>query len=253
MHYFVGLLIVGMLAACPRAMAQQDPWRFVDTYAPIMKFNSVGVRHLPTGFGGESGTCAYVNIKPGYVFQYWVYYAKDIRIDAKTDRAIKQALQQVNRSQQAVNLDPIIRKAFHDHDWELVEVHVPRLGALPSLISFYAHGTHYDLVPNAWPIGATMQGKQCVVKVVTDMHGSYPAGMWTPANSGWRNIQANAEFAIIWAKELAAGYHPELGNPPSYRTVNFAGKCRRFSSRIVQIHRLRDYPYQMPWDRGFKY
>ena len=260
-HFVVPFVLVVMLFQT-QSFAQEGPSRYVDEYAPIMHFNSVGVNYLPTEFMGKSSEyCAYVNIKPGYIFQYWFYYSKDIRLNADLDTRIKEALQEINQSQKVLDLDPIIREAFHEHDWELVEVHVPQLGGMPTKISFCAHNAHYDLKPNAWPIGATMQGKQCVVKVITDMHGSYPAGLWTPAKSMRpdQNIdyyaKANVEFGIIWAKELAAGYHPELGSPPPYRAINFAGRCRPFSPQMFQVHQkdLPGYPYPMPWDRGFNY
>jgi len=251
------IALVVLVCLGPAALGQEDdPWRYVDQYAPILQFNSVTVRCFPTAFPREpSGPCAYVHIKPGYVFQYWFYYPEDIRLDRETDQVLKGLLQQGNRLQPALDrnaLEEKINKLFHKHDWELLEVRVDKLGAPPSEIFFCAHGARYSLKPGA----ATMQGKQCVAKVISDMHACYPAGPWTPANSGWTNLNANTEFAITWLREMAAGYHPELGQPPPYHTVNFAGQLRRFSSRMLNVHSLTDYPdypYPMPWDRGFNY
>jgi len=233
-------------------------WNYVDDYAPIVEFNTLIVDVYPTGFQGDySGYCTYVNIKSGYsgyTFQYWFYYRYDIRLARGVDQVLEDLLQEVNRhSINAAELEHEIDKLAHEHDWELVEVHVSQLGSNPNKISYYSHGSRYDLSATGWPIAAPMQGKHCLVKVVSDMHGSYPAGYWSPALALWGSWGANLEFAIASAWEHLAGYIPEVGYVPSYETLDFTNRCRQFTTSMMRVHSLPDYPYQLPWDRGFNY
>lgn len=251
------LTVAALVIMTSTAMAA-DPWNYVDDYAPIMQFNTLIVDAYPTGFRGEySGYCTYVNIKSGYsghTFQYWFYYRYDIRLTRSVDQTLEDLLQEVNR--QSINLPGFeheIDKLSHDHDWELVEIHVDQLGSNPYKISYYSHGSRYDLSPTGWPFAAPMQGKHCVVKVISDMHGSYPAGYWSPALALWGSWAANLEFAIAATWEHLAGYVPEVGYAPPYKTIDFTNRCRRFTSSMTRVHSLSNYPYQLPWDKGFNY
>ena len=244
-------LVWATLAECT---ASVNPWQHFDEYAPVVQFNKACCRYRPRAFPGDGvGSACYVNIQQttagGYVFQYWFYYAKDVRIDEYTDTQLKRLLALIAEKTNS-QIDSVLQQAFHSHDWELVEVHVSTLGEMPTKISFCSHGQRYDLKPNTWPIGATMKGKRCVVKVISDMHGSYPAGLWTPANSGWASLHANAEFLIVLAKETALR---SVGVKPVYEEVQFAGRCKQFSERVKRVSSLPDYPYRMPWNRRFRY
>lgn len=243
----IGVLLLAQQSAC--ADPKPDPYNFADYYAPILEFSQVGVTVYPSEFGGGGRICTYINIKEspsgsGYVFQYWFYYKEDIRWDRQTDEAIKGLLQGVQQHVKLDKLDSDIKKLFHKHDWELVEVHVPRLKEVPSRILYGMHSDLYELIPGK---GAPMSGKQCVVKIVTDMHACYPAGPWNPAMAGIFHHSILTEFAFIALKEAAAGYVPFGKWPPPYRTINFAGKTQRFNSRMESTPPDPDYPYHWPW------
>jgi len=246
------ILAVGMLAIAA------DAWNYVDDYAPIVEFNTLIVDVYPTGFQGDySGYCTYVNVKSeysAYIFQYWFYYRYDIRLSRTVDAALKQLLDWANRNTiNSREFEEAVDNLFHEHDWELVEVHVSTLGSMPNRISYYSHGSRYDLTPNSPPFWTPMQGNHCVVKVITDMHGSYPAGIWSPVLAGWGSWKANLEFALAGAWEHLAGYAPEFGYAPGYKQLDFSSRCRRFSSTMMRVHSLSGYPYALPWDRGFNY
>lgn len=249
-------MLVAVTAIVAMSVLAADPWSHVDDYAPIMQFNTLIVDVYPTGFQGEySGYCTYALPKTsssGCTFQYWFYYRYDIRISREVDAAIDSVLQNV------ANLglfEREIDKLFHDHDWELVEVHVPSLGAQPDYITYYAHGSSYTLQTSGWGWTAPMQGKHPVVKVITDMHASYPAGLWSPLVGGWLSPEVNLEFALALQWEHLAGYVPEIGYAPAYKTIDFSQRCRSFKSSMWNVHTesLPTYPYELPWDKGFNY
>jgi len=245
--------IVCLLSVFGKTMAA-DPWQYVGVYAPIVYFNTLTVDVFPQGFPGDySGTCVYADIKredEGYLFRYWFYYRYDIRFNRYVDQAIKDLVEKLNaRTINSEQLKSILDKLFHEHDWELVEVHVNRLGSRPVLITYHAHGDSHSLSPDSFPFGAPLEGTHPAIKVISDMHGSYPAGMWIPELTGWMHPAVWLEFKLVHAWEHFSGYFPEFGKAPPYKRIDFTYLCRSFSRHMKLIHSLPGYPYPMPWDR----
>jgi len=235
---------------------RSSPMAHVNQYAPIVSFSNL-VRYMPTRFpADEKGPpCCYVNIKPlgsanGALFQYWLYYAKDIKIDEAVDKVgmTIQGLCSIDGAEKlcrSVNLD----KFFHDHDWELVEVVVPALGERPSEIIYHAHSQ--DLRKAATP--DLLLEYQPKVAVLTDMHGSYPPN-WEPrdiAGFALSVVEYNIAQVLPSVRAVAAG---QPSGPLRFtRTLNLSKHCRPFTEKMMEVTSLPGYPYKMPWRRGFKY
>lgn len=257
----VAMAAYWVVSAAPACSRDDYEWNYVDDYAPILEFNTLIVDEYPTGFQDDySGTCAYARWdydSSGYTFQYWYYYRYDIRftseVDAKLDEILTQLLLDANVD--SAWLEHEVDKLFHEHDWELVEVHVPFLGSVPDYVTYCAHGGRYTLFTDDWFFPAPMEGKHCRVQIITDMHGSYPPDSWT-LPFGWPpdNLKSYAgvvmEFLVAGAWENLASWE---GIYSSYDEIEYADKCRPFSAGMAETSWLYGYPCEMPWDKGFVY
>ncbi len=125
-------------------------------------------------------------------------------------------------------------RLFHDHDWELISVTVKEPYQHPRKITYYAHGESINLYQSE----VQFDGKRPLAKVVTDMHGTYPSGIWQP-----KSIRAQVEWLI----------GNLLDGMDETRKLNFAGHCRPFTPQMMQIVTIPGYKYPPPWKRGFNY
>lgn len=240
------------------AKQSNDHWNYVDDYAPIITFNNY-IEYYPTRFPSDtlgSGYFTYVNIKPpdslenGYRFQYWFYYAKDIRINEEMDSHIMKYWSSIKYytgfHELGLYLDEqYVSKLFHKHDWECVEVFVTKLGDKPKNIRYCAHGEVYPQYPNA----QNLVGNHCKVRVISDMHGCYPPYPWLPIGN-WINPGILAEFAIDYS------HNPDIKTEnKNTTTIDFSNKWRRFTPamRSYDESAFKNYPYKMPWERGYYY
>ena len=258
---FTGLMSTTVMAQSSNA------WDYVDDYAPIVYYYPT-VKYLPAKFPDDpvaAGSLAYVNIKypdnveNGYRFQYWFYYTKDVRIDEKTDALLRSIIMQYPDVAQAalsfVKKDAKIEEIFHDHDWECVEVFVKKLGKKPENIRYCAHGKISYLNCTAkLPLEqvAAMSSNQCLVKVISDMHGSYPyysvQQMWTMLF----NNEQKAEILIV-AGKLLSSYNTVECDKNKMKMIDYAVYWRPFCAEMKKRHGLEGYPDPMPWDKDFNY
>jgi hypothetical protein len=274
------IAMIAFFINCPLETANannNDPWTWAEEYAPYLTFHKSTVKNFPQRFPSDdpgSGVCTYLKIKEpdslenGYRFQYWFYYAKDIRIDEKTDKQIRDYIISCKNSKVfrratsifALNkvadklIDMNLEKAFHKHDWECVEVYVTKLGDEPKSIRYCAHGKIYPMKPDR----TNLFGFHPQVRVISDMHGCYPPGPWMPIPSWSDNWGACIEFILVWAMD---GFAPEM---EEYKTQIFwksaggilkPGDIRKFTKKMENYNKwdFKDYPYEMPWQREFYY
>lgn len=275
---FVLLSICVLLITSMPGKASADEWNYVGKYAPILCFQPYTVDYMPTRFMSDPNSNpagedmrTYVMVIPyggDYIFQYWFYYKRDVRWNDDVDGAIVSALNKgieaLNAYQGQINALPIIntelanrgvKKAFHNHDWELVEVVVPRLGERPRTVNFFAHGKalairYEDLQSD------NSDGYHAFVSVVSDSHATYPLlPNWNPLSYWTENYKAIAEWVIAGCE---LGTNMILGSPDDlklYTPVSFESRIVLFSDyvRNYDSDDFDDFPYQFPWEKEYSY